>query len=183
MAMETSGRVPVAGRSHNRAFSRKWSWFRGSSSQANRFGLNSSNGRSAQKSVRGRPSCILNAMLKFVFVVAAFTGVACSQDISRDMPWVSVDIRTPPVAPQTAGGYLLQYELYVTNWYDKDITIRAVDMLAGDVLVRRIEGEAIEHLFAVGSGQTAVVGPRQTTTIVLSGVVNDLPTKLDHRIR
>jgi hypothetical protein len=49
--------------------------------------------------------------------------------------------------------------------------------------VRRIEGEVIEHLFAVGSGQTAIVGPRQTTTLVLSGVANDLPTKLDHRIR
>jgi murein DD-endopeptidase MepM/ murein hydrolase activator NlpD len=120
-------------------------------------------------------------MLKFVFVVAAFTGAACSQDISRDMPWVTVDIRTPPVAPQTAGGYLLQYELYVTNWYDKDITIRAVDMMAGDDGLGTIEGDRLDRVFA--SATTAVLGPRQTSIIVLSGIANELPAKLDHRIR
>ena len=121
-------------------------------------------------------------MRKCLVLLAVLAGAGSSQDISRDLPYVSVDIRRAPVAPQTAGGYLLQYELFVTNWYDKDITIRAVDILAGDVLVRRIEGEAMGRLFAAGSGQTAVVGPRQTTTIVLSGVANDLPTKLNHRI-
>ena len=115
-------------------------------------------------------------------LLAVFAGAGYPQNISRDLPYVSVDIRRAPVAPQTAGGYLLQYELFVTNWYDKDVTIRGVDILAGDVLVRRIEGEVLDHLFAVGSGQTAVVGPRQTTTMVLSGVANDLPAKLDHRV-
>ena len=113
-------------------------------------------------------------------LLAVLAGAGFSQDISRDLPYVSVDIRRAPVAPKTAGGYLLQYELFVTNWYDKDITIRAVDILAGDVLVQRLE--AIEGLFPVGSGQTANIGPRQTTTLVLSGVANNLPTKLDHRI-
>jgi len=122
-------------------------------------------------------------MLKSVVLIAVFAGAACSQDISRDLPYVSVDIRTPPIAPQTAGGYLLQYELFVTNWYDKDITIRAVDMMAGNVLLRTLEGELLDRLFAAGSGQTAALGPRQTTTMVLSGVANELPTKLDHRIR
>jgi hypothetical protein len=61
-------------------------------------------------------------LLKRVILVAVFVGAACSQDISRDLPYISVDIPTPPVLPQTAGGYLLQYELYVTNWRHKDIT-------------------------------------------------------------
>jgi hypothetical protein len=115
-------------------------------------------------------------------LLALVASAGASQDISRDLPYLSVDIRRPPVAPQTTGGYLLQYELFVTNWYDKDITIRAVDILAGDVLVRTIDGEVLGGLFAAGSGQTAAVGPRQTTTLVLSGVANDLPTKLDHRV-
>ena len=115
-------------------------------------------------------------------LLAVLAAVGSSQDISRDLPYVSVDVRREPVAPRTTGGYVLQYELFVTNWYDKDITIRAVDILAGDVLVQRIEGEVIKGLFAIGTGQTAVVGPRQTTTLVLSGVANNLPTKLDHRI-
>jgi len=130
-----------------------------------------------------RRSCILNAMLKCVVLVAVFAGVTCSQDISRDLPYVSIDIRMAPVAPQTAGGYLLQYELFATNWYDKDITIKAIDVLAGDVLLRTLEAEVLDRLFAVGSGQTAVVGPRQTTTMILSTVINPLPPKLDHRIR
>jgi murein DD-endopeptidase MepM/ murein hydrolase activator NlpD len=121
-------------------------------------------------------------MLKCVILAAVFAGVAASQDISRDLPYLSVDIRTSPVAPQTAGGYLLQYELFVTNWYDKTITIRAVDMLAGDVLLRTIEGETLDHSFAFGSGQTALLGPRQTTTLLLEGVVNPLPANLDHQI-
>jgi murein DD-endopeptidase MepM/ murein hydrolase activator NlpD len=120
-------------------------------------------------------------MLKCVGLVALFAGAAGSQDISRDLPYVSVDIRTPPVAPQTAGGYLLQYELFVTNWYDKVITIRAVDMMAGNVVLGTLEGAVLDRLFA--SGQTAVLGPRQTSTMVLSGVANELPAKLDHRIR
>jgi hypothetical protein len=45
-------------------------------------------------------------------------GAGSSQDISCDLPYVSVDIRRAPVAPQTAGGNLLKYELFVTNWYD-----------------------------------------------------------------
>ncbi len=115
-------------------------------------------------------------------LVAVMAGTGFSQDISRDLPYVSVDIRRAIVAPPTAGGYVLQYELFVSNWYDKDITIRAVEILAGDVLVRRIEGEVLNGLIAAGSGQTAVAGPRQTTALVLSGVANDLPAKLDHRI-
>ena len=115
-------------------------------------------------------------------VLAVLAGAGSSQDISRDLPYVSVDIYRAPVAPRTTGGYVLQYELFVTNWYSKDITIRAVNVLAGDVLVQRIEGEVIQGLFAIGSGQTAVVGPRQTTTLVLSGVANNLPKQLDHRI-
>jgi len=126
--------------------------------------------------------CMLNPMLKCLILAAVFAVVAGSQDISRDLPYVSVDIRTSPVAPQTAGGYLLQYELFVTNWYDKNITIRAVEMMAGDVLLRTFEGETLDRLFSVG-GQTAVLGPRQTTTMVLSGVANKLPASLDHRIR
>jgi len=122
-------------------------------------------------------------MLKWVMFVAVFAAVTCSQDISRDLPYVSVDIRTAPVAPQTAGGYLLQYELFVTNWYDKDITIKAIDVLAGDVLLRTLEAEVLDRIFAAGSGQTAMVGPRQTTTMILSAVTNPLPAKLDHRIR
>jgi murein DD-endopeptidase MepM/ murein hydrolase activator NlpD len=120
-------------------------------------------------------------MLKRVFVVAAFAGAAWSQDISRDLPYVSVDIHTPPVASQTAGGYLLQYELYVTNWYDKDLTLRAVDMMAGDDLLGTLEGEKLDRVFA--SGTTAVLGPRQAGIMVLAGVANELPAKLDHRIR
>ncbi len=115
-------------------------------------------------------------------LLAALAGAGSSQDISRELPYVSVDIRRAPVVPQTAGGYLLQYELYVTNWYDKNITIRAIEILAGDDLVRRIEGEVLGRLFPDGSGQTAVVGPRQTTTLILEGVANNLPPKLDHRI-
>jgi murein DD-endopeptidase MepM/ murein hydrolase activator NlpD len=121
-------------------------------------------------------------MRKCLLSLALLASAGFSQDISRDLPYISVDIRNAPVAPRTAGGYLLQYELFVTSWYDKDITIHAVDILSGDVLVQKIEGEVIERLFAVNSGQTAVVGPRQTTTLVVSGVANDLPAKLDHRI-
>ena len=122
-------------------------------------------------------------MLKRVILIAVFAGAAYSQDISRDLPYISIDIRTPPDAPPTVGGYLLQYELYVTNWYGKEITIRALDMMAGDVLLRTFEGEVLERLFAAGSQQTAVLGPRQTTTMVLAGVTNEIPEKLDHRIR
>jgi len=122
-------------------------------------------------------------MLKCVILVAAFMGVVWSQDISLDLPYVSVDIRTAPVAPQTAGGYLLQYELFVTNWYDKDIQVKAIDILAGDVLLTTLEADVLDGLFAAGSGQTAIVGPRQTTTMILSAVTNPLPAKLDHRIR
>jgi hypothetical protein len=118
------------------------------------------------------PSCILNPMLKRVILVAAFAGVVWSQDISLDLPYVSIDIRTAPVAPQIAGGYLLQYELFVTNWYDKDIKIKAIDILAGDVLLTTLEADVLDGLFAAGSGQTAIVGPRQTTTMILSAVTN-----------
>lgn len=69
----------------------------------------------------------------------------------------------------------------MTNWYDKEITIRAVDMMAGNIVIGTLEGEVLDRLFV--SGQTAVLGPRQTSTIVLSGVANELPAKLDHRIR
>jgi murein DD-endopeptidase MepM/ murein hydrolase activator NlpD len=122
-------------------------------------------------------------MLKCVTLVAVFAAVTCSQDISHDLPYVSVDIRTAPVAPQTTGGYLLQYELFVTNWYDKEIRIKAIDILAGDVLLKTLEADVLDALFAAGSGQTANVGPRQTTTMILSAVTNPLPAKLDHRIR
>lgn len=126
---------------------------------------------------------MLIAMWKCTLLLAFFASAGCCQDISRDLPYVSVDIRTPPVAPPTAGGYLLQYELYVTNWYDKEITIRAVDILADDVVVKSIEGQELEPLLASATGQTAVVGPRQTSVVFLSGVANELPEKLDHRIR
>ena len=120
-------------------------------------------------------------MLKYVFLAAVSVGTICSQDISRDLPYVSVDIRTPPIAPKTAGGYLLQYELYVTNWYDKNITMEAVDTMAGNVLLGTLEGERLNGLFT--SGSTAVLGPRQTSIMVLPGVANELPATLDHRIR
>jgi murein DD-endopeptidase MepM/ murein hydrolase activator NlpD len=120
-------------------------------------------------------------MLKSVILVVAFAGTACSQDLSRELPYVSVDIRTAPVAPRTAGGYLLQYELFVTNWYDKEITVRALDMMGGNVVLGTLEGEVLDRLFV--SGQTAVLGPRQTSIMVMSGVANELPAKLDHRIR
>jgi hypothetical protein len=120
-------------------------------------------------------------MLKCVVLVALFASAAGSQDISRDLPYVSIDIRTTPVAPQTAGGWLLQYELFVTNWYDKEITIRAIDMIAGNAVLGTLEDKVLDRLFV--SGQTAVVGRRQTTTMVLSVVANELPAKLDHRIR
>ena len=113
--------------------------------------------------------------------MAAVLASAASQDISRDVPYVSIDIRTSPVAPRTAGGFLLQYELFVTNWYGKDMTIRGVDTMSGDTLLATIEGEALDRLFP--SGQTAVAGSRQTTTMILSGIANELPDKLDHRIR
>jgi hypothetical protein len=116
-------------------------------------------------------------MVKCAMLAAMFVSAASSQDISRDLPYVSIDIRTPPVAPQTAGGYLLEYELFVTNWYDKEITIRAVDTMAGNELLGTLEGEVLDRLFPVGSGQTAILGPRQTTTMVLVGVANELPER------
>ena len=142
----------------------------------------SPNGRPSAPKLVSRTSCILNLMLKSVIFVVAFAGAVCSQDLSRDLPYVYVDIHTPPVAPQTAGGYLLQYELFVTNWYDKPITIRAVDMMAGDFVINTLEGEVLGRLFSAAGGQTAVIGPRQTSIMVLSGVANELPAKLDHRI-
>lgn len=105
-----------------------------------------------------------------------------AQDISRDLPYVSLDVRRAPVVAQTEGGYLLQYELCVTNWYDKSITIQAVDILAADDLVKTIEGEALKQRFDPNSDQTALVGPLQTTTIFLSGVANDVPPTINHRV-
>ena len=104
-------------------------------------------GRASTRDGRSWPKCLM--------LVALVAGTGFSQDISRDLPYVSVDIRRAIVAPPTAGGYLLQYELFVSNWYDKDITIRAVEILAGDVLVRRVEGEVAPepHLhFQVNDG-------------------------------
>jgi murein DD-endopeptidase MepM/ murein hydrolase activator NlpD len=121
-------------------------------------------------------------MLRCVILVAVVAGVGRSQDIAHELPFVTADIRTPPVAPQTEGGYLLQYELSVTNWYDDtDITIRGVDIMAGDALLGTVEGETLNRAFT--SGTTAVLAPHQTSIMVLSGVANELPEKLDHRIR
>ncbi len=64
----------------------------------------------------------------------------------------------------------------------RPVTIKAVDVLAGDILLATVEGNALDGIFAAGSGQTAVVGPRQTTTMILSAVTNPLPSKVDHRI-
>lgn len=106
-----------------------------------------------------------------------------AQDISRDLPYVSLNIPRAPVVARTGGGYLLQYELYVTNWYDKNITIQAVEILAGDDLVKTVEGEALKQRFDPNSDQTGLVGPLQTTTIFMSGVANDVPPTIDHRVR
>ena len=53
-------------------------------------------------------------MRKCLILVTLFAGGVSSQDISRDLPFVSIDIRSFPIAPHTAGGYLLEYELFVT---------------------------------------------------------------------
>jgi hypothetical protein len=116
-------------------------------------------------------------------VLATLVTATLAQDVSRDLPYVSLDIRRAPVVARTEGGYLLQYELYVTNWYDKNITIEAVDLLAGDELMKTIDGEVLKHRFDPNYDQTAVVGPLQTTTIFLSGVANDVPPTVDHRVR
>src|SRR5260370_29095557 len=68
---------------------------------------------------------ILNTMLRWAMLLGILSGIGFSQDIRRDLPYVSIDIRTPPVAPRTAGGYLLPYEMFVTNWYDKKKKNRA----------------------------------------------------------
>jgi hypothetical protein len=52
---------------------------------------------------------------------------------------MSLAIPRAPEVARTEGGYLLQYELYVTNWYDKNITIKAVEILAADVLVKTVD--------------------------------------------
>src|SRR5436305_8863556 len=111
-------------------------------------------------------------MRKLVIVAAVLANATLSQDISRDLPYLSIDIRKPPVAPRTVGGYLLEYELFVTNWYDRDVTISGVEMLLGDALLAAFRGEALNRLFV--NGQTAVLGPRQTATMVLSGVAGEL---------
>jgi hypothetical protein len=121
-------------------------------------------------------------MWKYAVLLATLYISTPAQDISRDLPYLSLDIRRAPVGAQTEGGYLLQYELYVTNWYDKRITIQAVDILAADDLVKTIEGETLKQRFAPNSDQTAVVGPLQTSTIFLSGIANDVPPTIDHRV-
>ena len=123
---------------------------------------------------------ILNPMLKLVIIIVPCARASCTaHDISRDLPYLSIDIRTAPVAPQTEGGYLLQYELFVTNWYDQSITIRAIDILAGDTLLKTLRGQAARwDIRRQRTEQTAIVGSRQTTTMILSAVINPLPAKL-----
>jgi hypothetical protein len=121
-------------------------------------------------------------MRKCAMLLATLVSTTIAQDISHDLPYVSLDIRQAPIVARTEGGYLLQYELYITNWYDKNITIRAVDILAGDDLLRTVEGEALKQRFDPNSDQTALVGPLQTTTIFMSGVANDVPSAIDHRV-
>ncbi len=122
-------------------------------------------------------------MWKYVMLLATLVVGASAQDISRDLPYVSLAIPRAPIVARTEGGYLLQYELYVTNWYDKNITIKAVEILAGDDLVKTVEGEVLKQRFDPNSDQSAVVGALQTTTIFMSGVANDVPPTIDHRVR
>ena len=93
---------------------------------------------------------ILNPMLKRVSS-SRYSQARRARRISAATCRTSPSTCTPPFAPPTAGGYLLQYELYVTDWYDKDITIRAVDMMVGDVLP-----------VAAEEGQTGPIGKKTT---------------------
>ncbi len=122
-------------------------------------------------------------MWKCALLIGILASAGLSQDISGDLPYVSVDIRTPPVAVQTDGGYLLAYEVFVTNWYDKNITIRGVQILVGDSSPASLEGESLDRAFSYLNPQKGLLLPRQSTMLVLSGVIDEVPAFLDHRIR
>src|SRR5260370_15084213 len=57
--------------------------------------------------------------------------------------------------------------MFVTNWYDKEVTIRAVEVLAGDVLLTSLEGESLDRSFPALDRQKALLLPKQSTMIVL----------------
>jgi Peptidase family M23 len=121
-------------------------------------------------------------MQKWALLIGTFAAMGVSQDISHDLPYVSADIRTAPVAVRTEGGYLLAYEMFVANWYDKNITITGIEISVGGSRVV-LEGKALDNAYAHSIPQKGRLAPRQSTMLVLAPFVNEAPAVLDHRIR
>ena len=98
------------------------------------------------------------------------------------MPYVGADIRTPPVAVRSDGRYLLEYELCLTNYHPKSMTVQRVEVLGPEPLVA-LEGETLAKSFAIVERNKGVVPAGQGTVVVLAVFVDRVPTSLDHRIR
>jgi hypothetical protein len=107
---------------------------------------------------------------------------ASAQDISRDMPYVTAEIHMPPIAVRSGGQYLLEYELFVGNWYEKNLTIRQVEVLGPKSLIK-LEGESLDRAFSHVSPKKAVVPPQQSAMLVMAVFAGEVPASLDHRIR
>jgi hypothetical protein len=81
-------------------------------------------------------------MVRLLLAMLIALAAGWSQDLSNELPHISVDIRTPPIAARTEGGFLIAYELYITNWYDKSGVLSDVPAAIDHRVRFRVEGEA-----------------------------------------
>jgi hypothetical protein len=111
--------------------------------------------------------------------------IACSlaaQDLSRELPGIIVDVRTPPIAVRCGGRYLLQYEVSVTNANSVSLTIQRVEVLGPGPLLT-LEGETLTKAFANGYHIKAVIPAEKSTALLLAVFTDRVPASLNHRIR
>ncbi|HEV8261455.1 MAG TPA: hypothetical protein VGQ19_11945, partial [Burkholderiales bacterium] len=116
------------------------------------------------------------------FLLSLLAWSLAAQDFSRDLPWILVDVRTPPIAVRCGGRYLLQYELSISNVSSLSMTIQRLEVL-GSVPLLTLEGEPLAKAFANTFKVKAVAPPDKSTVILLAIFTDRVPPSLTHRIR
>src|SRR5262245_57245899 len=107
-------------------------------------------------------------------LLSLFAFVLMAQDLSRELPGVLIDVRSPPTAVRCDGHYLLQYELAVTNAQSTSLTIQRVDVLGPGPLIT-LEGESLAKVFASGNDVKSVVPGGRISALLLSVFTDRAP--------
>lgn len=122
------------------------------------------------------------AAIALYFALGA--GSANSQDFSRELPPLGVSVLTAPVAARSGDQYLLAYELQLSSYHSKYLTLDRIEVLTPpSQVVMTFEGESLAKAFAAGMPHKQLLPDGQSTGALVALLLSSVPKSIAHRVQ